>query len=281
MCGITGWISFETDLTSQHETIDRMTETMAPRGPDAEVTLTYSGEVYNFRELRAELSARGHAFRTRSDTEVVLRGYLEWGDRVAERLTGMYAFAIWDTRYDRLLLVRDRLGVKPLYYHRTGDGVLFGSEPKAILANPRFDRTIDADCLRELVGFTKAPGWSLWRDMHEVEPGTAITVDRSGLRTRTYWRLETAPHSDDDQATVARVASLLTGAIAGQTVADVPQCALLSGGLDSSAVTAVAAAELAGRGEALRSFSVDFTGHEQAFVADEMRATPDAPSSGT
>src|SRR5262249_43591218 len=152
------------------DTIERMAATMACRGPDDEGTwagehallghrrlaiidleggrqpmvaeedgrvlaaLTYSGEVYNYRELPAELVARGHAFRTTSDTEVVLRGYLEWGDAVAERLNGMYAFGLWDTRRQALVLVRDRLGIKPLYWYRTGGGVLFGSEPKAILA---------------------------------------------------------------------------------------------------------------------------------------------------
>jgi asparagine synthase (glutamine-hydrolysing) len=104
------------------------------------VSLTYSGEVYNFVELRDELMQLGHQFKTRSDTEVVLRGYLQWGDRVAERLNGMFAFAIWDVRTEELFLVRDRLGVKPLYYYPTADGVLFGSEPKAILAHPQCSR---------------------------------------------------------------------------------------------------------------------------------------------
>ena len=110
--------------------------------------LTYSGEVYNFRELRAELTARGHRFRTRSDTEVVLRAYLEWGEALADRLNGMFAFAIWDARDEELLLVRDRMGIKPLYYYPTPDGVLFGSEPKAILANPlrRAGRSTPTGC---------------------------------------------------------------------------------------------------------------------------------------
>jgi asparagine synthase (glutamine-hydrolysing) len=308
MCGITGWVAFDSDLTTSNDVINAMTEAMADRGPDAAgtwvrrhvalghrrlavidlpggrqpmeartpggtVTLTFSGEVYNFQDLRAELEGRGHRFETRSDTEVVLRGYLEWGTDVASRLNGMYAFGLWDERTDSLVLIRDRVGVKPLYYHQTADGVLFGSEPKAILANPRFSRVVDIDCLRELAGFTKAAGWSLWKDMHEVEPGTVVTVNRRGIRHHTYWRLETTPHTDDLNATVERVGALLGDTMRRQTVSDVPLGVLLSGGLDSSVVTALAAAEL----DKVHTFSVDFAGYEENFRPDELRETPDAP----
>jgi len=175
MCGITGWLSYSQNLETQRDTLQRMTDTMALRGPDAgglwidgpiglghrrlsiidleggrqpmtamhggprEVAaITYSGEVYNFRELRTELQRLGHQFKTRSDTEVVLRAYVEWGEAFVERLNGMYAFAIWDLRSQELLLIRDRMGVKPLYYFPTSDGVVFGSEPMALLANPLY-----------------------------------------------------------------------------------------------------------------------------------------------
>ncbi|GAA0584033.1 asparagine synthase (glutamine-hydrolyzing) [Kribbella sandramycini] len=307
MCGITGWVSYRADLTQQRAIVEQMTATMADRGPDAggiwlrpraalghrrlavidpvggvqpmsdgEVALTYSGEVYNYRELRAELVALGHQFRTNSDTEVVLRGYLAWGDQVAEKLVGMYAFALWDGQVDRLTLVRDRMGVKPLYLYPLPDGgVLFGSEPKAILANPAADRVVDTDCLRELVGFTKAAGWSLWKGMTEVEPGTVVTVDAGGLRQRTYWELPLLDHTDGESATVERIRSLLDGVVGQQLVSDVPLGVLLSGGLDSSAVTSLAAGNTTDG--PLRTFSVDFIGQEERFVADEMRSTPDGP----
>ncbi|MEV5409700.1 asparagine synthase (glutamine-hydrolyzing) [Thermopolyspora sp. NPDC052614] len=312
MCGIAGWVAFDADLTARTDVIERMTATMTARGPDeggvfvrrhaalghrrlavldlpggrqpmtaetpqGTVALVYSGETYNYRELRVELRRCGHRFRTDGDTEVVLRGYLEWGDAVAERLNGMYAFAVWDERTQTLLLVRDRMGVKPLYHHRTPDGVIFGSEPKAILANPAFRRVVDTGCLRELVGFTKAPGWSLWKDMYEVEPGTVVTVDRDGVRRRDYWRLEPRPHADDADATAGRVGELLADIVPRQMVADVPQCVLLSGGLDSSVVTALAAVEMRGRGEKARTFSVDFAGLEESFRPDEFREAPDSP----
>lgn len=318
MCGITGWVSFDRDLTQQRVQLDSMTETMACRGPDAggawldrhaalghrrlavidleggtqpmvvptddgPVTITYSGEVYNYTELRGELLRRGHRFLTRSDTEVVLHGYLEWGEAVAERLNGMFAFAVWDSRVEKLVMIRDRMGVKPLYFSDTDDGVLFGSEPKAILANPLVDRAVDLDGLRELVSFTQTPGSSVWSGMREVVPGGVVTVDRSGLRERRYWTLPTRPHTDDLKTTIATVRELLEDIVGRQLVSDVPRCTLLSGGLDSSVITALAAAKL-GRpgehgepGEKVRSFAVDFVGREDDFVADELRGTSDAP----
>lgn len=312
MCGITGWVSYDRDLRAEAATLDAMTETMACRGPDARgtwtdgpaalghrrlaiidlpggrqpmtadtpdgtVALVYSGEAYNFTELRSDLVARGHRFATDSDTEVVLRGYLEWGDAVAERLNGMYAFAVWDGRHDKLVMIRDRMGIKPFYYHPTPDGVLFGSEPKAILANPLVRRRVTLDGLRELFTFVKTPGHAVWDGMREVEPGTVVTVDRTGPHTRVYWRLETRPHPDDRDTTIATVRSLLDDIVRRQLVADVPRCTLLSGGLDSSAMTALAARQLAEQGERVRSFAVDFVGQTDNFVADELRATPDAP----
>ncbi|MEV6552692.1 asparagine synthase (glutamine-hydrolyzing) [Streptomyces sp. NPDC051597] len=310
MCGITGWVSYDADLTGQRDTLERMTATMTGRGPDAggtwidhhaalghrrlsiidlaggaqpmtaatadgTVALTYSGEVYNFRELRAELRARGHRFTTASDTEVVLRGYLEWGDTLVDRLNGMYAFGLWDGRTERLLLVRDRLGVKPLYYHPTPDGVLFGSEPKAILAHPGVRPSVDLDGLREIMLGVKTPGAAVWRGMRELPPAHMAVLDRSGLRERSYWQLRATEHTDGRTATAGHLAALLEGSVREQLVADVPLCTLLSGGLDSSAITGLAARELAYGGEALRSFSVDFVGHQEHFVPDGHNVSPD------
>ena len=312
MCGITGWVSYGRDLAREAATLDAMVATMACRGPDASgtwtdrhvalghrrlavidlpggvqpmsvetpagaVVLTYSGEAYNFTELRDELRRRGHGFRTDSDTEVVLHGYLEWGEAVADRLGGMYAFAVWDARTEKLVMIRDRMGVKPFYYYPTADGVLFGSEPKAILANPLAESVVDLDGLRQMITWTKTPGDGIWHGMREVLPGTVVTADRNGIRAYTYWSLEAREHTDDVGTTVARVRELLDDIVRRQLVADVPRCVLLSGGLDSSALTALAAQQLAPAGEKVRSFAVDFAGQTEAFVPDEFRATPDAP----
>ncbi|RJO79188.1 asparagine synthase (glutamine-hydrolyzing) [Nocardia panacis] len=312
MCGIAGWVSFDADLTREQGVIDAMTETMACRGPDGrgtfvrahgalghrrlaiidlpggtqpmsvtmpggDVALVYSGEAYNFQELRKRLIGLGHAFGTDSDTEVVLRAYLQWGEAMVDELNGMYAFAIWDQREEKLLMIRDRLGVKPFYYYPTPDGVLFGSEPKAILANPLARKTVELEGLRELFSFTKAPGWSLWKGMAEVLPGTLMTVDRNGIRSRTYWRLEAKEHRDTLTDTIGTVRDLLTDTVRRQLISDVPRCVLLSGGLDSSSITGLAAKELAKSGEQVRTFSVDFVDQEKNFLPDDIRETPDSP----
>ncbi|GAA3861537.1 asparagine synthase (glutamine-hydrolyzing) [Saccharothrix violaceirubra] len=301
MCGITGRVAFDRDLTRSPEVIEAMTATLSRRGPDdsgvwvdgpvalghtrlavidlpggrqpmvartpdGPVVLVYSGEVYNHRELRARL--RDHPFRTASDTEVVLRGYLEWGEEIAERLDGMYAFAVWDGRRDALVLIRDRMGVKPLYYHPTPAGLVFGSEPKALHADPAVDRVLDTDGLREAVARVKTPGHAFWSGMRELLPGTVLTATRAGLRTRTYWTLSAREHRDDLPTTVATVRRLLGEAVARQSVADVPHCALLSGGLDSSAITVLSPA-------GTRTMSVEFAGQEH--VADVNRPDADAP----
>ena len=250
---------------------------MFVRTPGGEVVLVYSGEVYNYVELRRELRRAGEVFATESDTEVVLRGYLRWGEGLAERLNGMFAFAIWDERVQRLVLMRDRMGIKPLYVYRTRDGVLFGSEPKAILANPLARREVDADGLRELFAFVRTPRHAIWAGMREVEPGTVLTVDADGMRERRYWRLATQPHEGDTDATVAHVRALLEDTVRRQLISDVPRCVLLSGGLDSSAITGLAAAVLGETGERVRSFAVDFVGQAERFEPDALRSTPDTP----
>lgn len=310
MCGITGWVSFDRDLTREGQTLDAMTQTMACRGPDAsgtwadrnaalghrrlsvidlvggvqpmsahtphgEVTLVFSGEVYNFVELREELMRGGEQFTTASDTEVILRGYLHWGAGVAERLIGMFAFAIWDARDRKLVMVRDRIGIKPFYFYPTADGVLFGSEPKAILANPIAKRVVDMDGLREAFSYAYNPGRNFWSGMQQVEPATIVTVDEHGLRERTYWRLETRPHTDDLDVTVSRIRELLDDSVSHQLVADVPRCVLLSGGLDSSTLTALAASHLGS--ERVRTFSVDFRGYADTFESNDFQVTADAP----
>lgn len=312
MCGIAGWVSFERDLRAERPVLDGMVATLAPRGPDAAgtwlgdhvalghrrlavidlpggvqpmtaetphgpVTITYSGETYNFGELRSELRAAGHGFRTASDTEVVLRGWLEWGTGLPSRLNGMYAFAVWDDRTESLTLVRDRLGVKPLFFAPTPDGVLFGSEPKAILANPLASRVVGTDGLRRLLGYTLTLPGVPWAGMREVDPGTVVTVDRRGVRHGTYWTLPTRHHVDDRAGTVANVRALLEDVVQRQLVADVPHGVLLSGGLDSSSLSALAARMRADAGERLRTYSVDFVGHTERFVPDDERADADGP----
>lgn len=313
MCGVTGWLDWDTDLREQARTVREMTATLACRGPDADgvwlsrhaalghrrlsvidldggvqpqadaavpgAVLSYNGELYNHGELRRELESLGHAFRTRSDTEVVLRAHLQWGRDAPRRFNGIFAYALWDTRAEELLLVRDHLGIKPLYWHAHRSGVLFGSEPKAVLANPLLPAELDSEGVAELFALPAAPtaGHGVFRGLREVRPGHLVSVTRHATREVRYWALESRPHEDDAATTRAKVRELLADAVERQLVSDVPLCTLLSGGVDSSAVTALAAAarERAGHGK-ITSFSVDFPGSAER-TPDAWRTTLDAP----
>ncbi|KOT54561.1 MULTISPECIES: asparagine synthase (glutamine-hydrolyzing) [Streptomyces] len=314
MCGITGWVDFECDMHGARDALRGMADTMACRGPDAQgywtdthiglghrrlavidleggvqpmtvehdgrtlAAVTYSGEVYNYRELRAELRALGHRFRTESDTEVVLHAYLQWGAGMVDKLNGMFAFGLWDARSEELVLVRDRIGIKPLYYFPTERGLLFGSEAKAILAHPEVRPVVDQDGLRELLACVKTPEHAIFHGMYELRPGHLLRFGRAGSRIQRYWALEAREHTDDLDTTVRTVRELLEDIVERQLIADVPLCTLLSGGLDSSAVTALAARSLAERGAGpVRSFSVDFAGNERDFTANVVHSSPDAP----
>ena len=314
MCGITGWVDFRRDLRAHRVDIDAMTDSLALRGPDARgiwierhaaighrrlavidleggvqpmvaevaearVVLTFSGEIYNFVALRRELAGLGHDFRTRSDTEVVLRAYLEWGADCLPRFDGMFAFGVWDGRNDTLFLARDRLGVKPLYYHQYGHGLVFGSEPKALLASPVFDAVLDDVGLTRLFAMfgTHQPGHGVLRGLSEVRPGWSVTFSRTGVVQDQYWALTAADHVEDWPSTVAHVRTLLDDIVSRQLTSDVPLCALVSGGVDSSAIAVLAARQLAGQGQTLSTFSVDFHNAARRFVADENRPALDAP----
>ncbi|QOV40032.1 asparagine synthase (glutamine-hydrolyzing) [Streptomyces ferrugineus] len=315
MCGITGWASFHRDARTQAPVIEAMTAELSRRGPDAggvwlgeraavghrrlavidleggtqpmtdrphepTAVLTYSGEIYNHHALRAELRGRGHRFRTRSDTEVVLRAYAEWGDDLAERLEGMFAFAVWDERDRRLLLVRDRLGVKPLFWAAVDGGLAFASEPKALFRHPEIRPRVDADGLREAYSLLFNTGPTVWSGVREVEPGGLLVLDRDGVREHRYWQLEAGRHEDDRDATVERIGSLVGGAARGQLEADVPLCSLLSGGLDSTVLTALLADELRlreGPDARIRSYAVDYSDQAERFTGDVLRTGHDTP----
>ncbi|WP_245722653.1 asparagine synthase (glutamine-hydrolyzing) [Micromonospora matsumotoense] len=314
VCGIVGWADFQRDLSGSRTVVQTMTDTMCCRGPDAEgvwlgrraalghrrlavvdlagsaqpmaveldgrtaAVLTFCGELYNFVELRRELEGYGHRFRTRGDTEVVLRAYLQWGADMATRFNGMFALGVWDERSQELLLVRDRMGVKPLYYYPTPGGVLFGSEPKAILANPLASARVGVDGMCEIFDMIKTPEHAVYAGMSEVRPGHLVRVRHTGITRHRYWALEAHPHGDDLRSTVGQVRDLLADTVARQLVADVPVGTLLSGGLDSSAVTALAAGTLlrAGAGP-VQSFAVDFVDADEHFAPDAVRGDPDAP----
>lgn len=314
MCGIMGWIDWERDLGRAQSVLESMARTLACRGPDAEgmwlsphaalahrrlivvdpaaggqpmsrvfdghaYVVTYNGELYNTPELRRELEARGHTFRGHSDTEVLLVSFIEWGRDCLERLNGIFAFAIWSEVDQSLFLARDRLGVKPLFFTRRAGGFLFSSEIKALLAHPSVPSEVDEEGLAEVLvmGPGRTPGHGVFRGVEELKPGYWLSLDRERIRKGCYWRLESRPHPDDLETTIAKVRHLVQDAAERQLVADVPLCTLLSGGLDSSALTAFAAAAFAREGrETLRTFSVEYEGNAAYFRRNDFE--PDADS---
>ncbi|HYV85568.1 MAG TPA: asparagine synthase (glutamine-hydrolyzing), partial [Patescibacteria group bacterium] len=276
MCGIAGIASFDGRPVKPGE-IQAMCSVLAHRGPDEEglfvgssaglgmrrlsiidletgsqpltsedraIWAVCNGEIYNHRELRRELSRRGHCFATRSDAETIVHLYEDLGADCVERLRGMFAFAVWDERRRELLLARDRLGIKPLYYTQIGDQVLFGSELKAILEHPLVARRLSWEAVGHLFAFQSTPaGQSIVEGIRKLEPGHLLQASAGrGVRTRRYWELRFQPDTTSGAAELTeRLRARLEESVQLHLTSDVPVGAFLSGGIDSSAVVATMA----------------------------------------
>ncbi|MCB9650178.1 MAG: asparagine synthase (glutamine-hydrolyzing) [Deltaproteobacteria bacterium] len=270
MCGITG-IFQRREGRPDPQVLDAMTDALVHRGPDGrgtylhegvglghrrlsiiglsdgqqpmtnrtrDIWVTYNGEIYNYMLLKQELESLGYEFRTHSDTEVIVHGYQAWGDHVIDRLRGIFAFVIYDQPRRRLLGVRDRLGVKPLYYHLTPELFLFGSEPKALLKHPRMPKRPDLDTIHLCMRYGYPPAhYSAFAGMHQLEPGCYISVDREHHRVVRYW---TPPElgSDDPPNADAELDRQVDETVEIELMSEVPLGAFLSGGIDSSVVAA-------------------------------------------
>ncbi len=318
MCGIAGFCSFKADFLEEAERWRRvlveMRTAIAHRGRDqtgeylqhrvglshtrlsirdlaggvqpmlrrrgeAEYGIVYNGEIYNAEELKQDLLSRGYGFETTCDTEVILCGYMEYGMEVAQKLNGIFAFAIWDGNREALFLCRDRLGVKPLFYAVKGDALVFGSEPKALFAHPQIRPEADLDSFREIfgVGPARTPGCGVFRGLREVKPGCVLEYSRERVKESPYWVLEAKPHTDSYAQTVETVSWLLRDAVKRQLVSDVPVCSFLSGGIDSSVVTAIASRQLGQEGVTLNTFSFDFAHNDACFQSNAFQPTRDRP----
>jgi asparagine synthase (glutamine-hydrolysing) len=285
MCGIAGMLGFSDGFTVDEATVRRMTDTLRHRGPDdagtfvcradrlalghrrlsiidvssaghqpmsnedGTVWITYNGEVYNHATLRAELEATGHRYRSHTDSETIVHLYEELGPGCVERLDGMFAFAIWDVRRRSLLLARDRVGVKPLYYARLPNGFVFGSEVKALLAHPAVPHDLDEDAFGDYLtfGFTPPPA-TMFRGIGKLAPGERLTVDATGqVRHRTWWDplpstdLSSAVAQMSETEMIAEVRRLVRDSVSKRMMSDVPFGVFLSGGLDSSTNVALMA----------------------------------------
>lgn len=309
MCAIAGIMNLETNP----ETIDAFRCTMYRRGPDdfgvftdREATLLharlavmdpmggrqpmhlhlgqntysliYNGELYNTGELRQELEKLGHRFISRCDTEVVLHAYAQWGRDCLEKFNGIFAFAVWESRDRRLFLARDRIGVKPLFYSLYRGGLLFASEIKTILAYPGVPRVLDMEGAAQilLLGPGRIPGSGVLSGIHELEPGCWAVWENGKLETRRYWKLRDAPHTDSFAETVERVRALVEDAVVRQMEADVPVGTFLSGGLDSSLISAICAREMRKKGKDLDTFSLDYENNDKFFVPGKFQPSADS-----
>lgn len=308
MCGISGMIN----LTRGDQIMEKMIATMIRRGPDdagiyqqgpccllhtrlavidpdrghqpmklhwagEDYTMVYNGELYNTDTIRNELERMGHFFFTHSDTEVVLHAYAQWGQLCLQRFNGIYAFGIWEEKRQRLFLARDRMGVKPLFYKLHEGGLLFASEIKTILAYPTVKAELDGEGVAEvmLLGPGRTPGSGVFRGIRELEPGCCGYFADGRLDVQRYWKLTDREHRDSFEETVEQVRFLVTDAIKRQMVSDVPIGTFLSGGLDSSLISAVCASELERRGQQLHTFSLDFAENDKYFIPDRFQPNSD------
>ena len=240
--------------------------------------ISYNGELYNTLEMRRELQMLGHSFYGHSDTEVLLHGYAQWKEGVLEKLNGIYAFAVLEEHKKQVFLARDRMGVKPLFYMQHMGGLLFASEIKTILSYPGVKAELDSEGIGEilLLGPGRTPGSGVFRGIRELEPGCCGYYRQGKLQIRRYWKLQDREHAENFDETAAHVRELVTDAIRRQMVSDVPIGTFLSGGLDSSIISAICAREMDSQGKKLDTFSVDYLDNEKFFVPGKFQPNADS-----
>ena len=310
MCGIGGFVDYERDARRGGPILHGMKRTLTPRGPDAEGTyfdedaalvhrrlividpeggkqpmhspdrntiIIYNGELYNTPKLRTELMSRGHEFVGHSDTEVLLHAYLEWKTDAFARLNGIFAFAIWEKRERRLTLCRDRLGVKPLFFAPIRNGLTFGSTIDTVLCHPEIEPALDEDGLRTLLllGPARPPESGVFRQIKSLLPGHFAVLTPENFTDHVYWQLEAHEHEDDLQTTIERTHELICDAARRQLVSDVPLACFLSGGLDSSILSMLAAKDYAAHGETLHTWSVDYRDNDKYFTKSIFQPNSD------
>lgn len=311
MCSIAGMIDLNRDVRELD--LSEMRDSMIPRGPDQRgryrdacaalfhhrlcvidaengrqpmllhrdgrtYVLVYNGELYNTPELRAELRASGHVFAGRSDTEVLLHAYIQWGKACVDRLNGIFAFAVWEPEERRLFCARDRMGVKPFFFGERRGAFLFASELKGLLAHPWVEPELDREGVLELllVGPGRTPGCGVFRGLRELPPGCCAVFDENGLHMRRYWKLVPREHAESEADTVDHVRQLVVDAVERQLVSDVPIGTFLSGGLDSGIISSVANRYMRERGRTLTTFSVDYADNRKYFTAGKFQPNTDA-----
>lgn len=261
-----GWVSLAHNRLSVIDPENGMQPMTRRKGGDA-FTIVYNGELYNTMELRRELEGLGWEFLTNCDTEVLLVAYMQWGMECLEKLNGIFAFAVYDEARRRLFLARDRMGVKPLFFSFAGDSLVFASEIKALFEHPDIRPRLNSEGLWQIVFLlpTRIPGTGVFEGVRELLPGWYMEYAAEGFTVGAYWRLTAGEHKDSPRETVEKVRRLVRDAVVRQLVSDVPLCTLLSGGLDSSAISAIAAEDLRSRGRGLDTYSFEYEGNREHF----------------
>ena len=241
--------------------------------------ITYNGELYNTKELRSTLEQFGYNFTSQSDTEVLLYSYIHYGTECAKHLNGIYAFCIWDSMRQRAFLCRDHFGVKPLFYSFSGDTLVFASELKTILKFPGIKPKVSKEGLQEIFAISPArtQGVGVFKDIFELRPARYMVYSRNNLVTKKYWEIESAPHTDSYEKTIDTVHDLVYDSIKRQLVSDVGIATLLSGGFDSSIISAIGATEFKKQGKQLSTYSFDYKDNDKFFKASDFQPDCDAP----
>lgn len=299
MCGICGIYEFKTHRSVDQQFLGDMLQVLHHRGPDdagvffdrdlaigmrrlsiidvdggkqpignedGSVVTVFNGEIYNFQSVREELKGRGHRLATASDTEVIVHLYEDFGEECVRHLRGMFGFAVWDSRRRRLLLARDRLGIKPLYYTQAGGRLIFGSEIKAILQHPSVQVFLNREALNNFLSLKYVPApQTMFEGIHALPPGCLLTCDGNGVKVRRYWDLSFSNDKNGDvpeEAYAEQLEVLLRESVKLHLISDVPFGAFLSGGLDSSTIVALMSQILS---EPVKTYSVGFEGHGESF----------------
>ena len=314
MCGFVGFTNLFKDFSTEDNiAIKEMTRSLAHRGPDEEnfftsthtnlghrrliildakngkqpmsctynnttYTIVYNGQLYNANDIRKDLIDLGYEFNGYCDTEVILKAFVEYGTTIFNKFNGIFSFAIWNDSKRELTLVRDHFGIKPLYYSIIDNTIIFSSEIKSILKYPGFQVAIDAEGISELFGIGPAhtPGTCVFKNIFEIKPAHFGIFNAYGFKSYRYWKMETKEHKDDFETTCTKIHNLLDDSIKRQLVSDVPLCAMLSGGLDSSIIVAYASNYFNKNNlPPLKTLSIDYVDNDKNFVKSDFQPNSD------
>jgi asparagine synthase (glutamine-hydrolysing) len=312
MCGIAGEVSYSNSIYKNKDSFYKMQKVLSPRGPDQngiyikdntvlihtrlsvidiengiqpmtskfgdnEYSIVYNGELYNTDEIRNELKSDGHRFLTHSDTEVVLKAFIQWKEECLIKFNGIFAFAIWNEYEKNLFFARDRFGVKPFFYTTKNNSFIFGSEIKALLEHKYVEPIIDENSIAEImfIGPGRTPGCGVFKDIQELKPACCGYYNKNGIKIRKYWTLCDKQHNDSFEETVEKVRFLVKDSITRQLTSDVPVGTFLSGGLDSSIISSIANQYFNDKGKQLKTFSVTYENNDQFFKKSKFQPNND------